>query len=165
MPSLSARLAHARAAYLRRPSRAALRGYLILKARSGRFDARMCAYYGVPAHGLTAWVKRLIVRGYAAGLVPTATTNGVHAPGSFHTSGRAVDLGLPVSLIGTRKGLARLQSFQRAEFALWTRGLTGATELIGPVNDLVVLRGMHAPLLEGTALENQHDNHFHGAHA
>jgi hypothetical protein len=34
-------------------------------------------------------------------------------------------------------------------------------ELIGPDNNLIVLRGRHARLPEGSPLENQHDNHVH----
>lgn len=163
MAGLATRLRRARDRYLKAPSRASLRAYLILKARTATWDARYCRYYGIPAHGITPWVKAYLTRGVAAGLVPTATTNGVHSPTSFHRDGRAGDLGLPVSLIGTKRGRKRLERFQGAEYA--RRKRLGHTELLGPVNGLCVLTGRPVTLAEGAALENQHDNHVHGAHA
>jgi hypothetical protein len=54
-----------------------------------------------------------------------------------------------------------MERFQRAEFR--RRLKTRAVELIGPINDLVVLGGLAQPLAEGAPLEQQHDNHVHGA--
>jgi hypothetical protein len=60
--------------------------------------------------------KRFIVRGYAAGLVPTSTTGGQHASGSFHKQkdaagrGRAVDLGLRDEHVAGRRLCARNSS-------------------------------------------------------
>jgi hypothetical protein len=136
----------------------ALRLYLIAKAKLGRWDARYCAYNGVDPNVRDA-VKRFLTRGYAAGLVPTSTTGGRHAPGSLHYERRAGDVGLRREEIGTPRGLRRMERFQRDEFR---RG--GHTELLGPINDLCVLRAHLSPLEEGTALEDQHDNHVHGGY-
>jgi hypothetical protein len=54
-----------------------------------------------------------------------------------------------------------MERFQRAEFG--RRAKTHAVELIGPINDQIVLAGGVSPLPEGAALEDQHDNHVHGA--
>jgi len=51
--------------------------------------------------------------------------------------------------------------FQRSEFK--RRARTHPVELIGPVNGQVVLSGVATVLLEGQPLEEQHDNHVHGA--
>ncbi|HEY1276119.1 MAG TPA: glycoside hydrolase family 25 protein [Thermoleophilaceae bacterium] len=158
---LIARMRRARAKFLATGSDSALRVMLVCKARLGRWDPRYLMFFGPPGDRITDDVKRYITRGYARGLVPTSTTNGGHASGSLHFQGRAADMGLRTPLIGTEKGLRRMERFQRAEFG--RRLQTRAVELIGPINDLVVLRGLVQPLAEGAALENQHDNHVHGA--
>jgi hypothetical protein len=137
----------------------ALRVYLISKARLGRWDDRYCAYWGVPT-GVTGAVRRFITRGYAAGLVPTSTFRPGDT-GSYHSQRRAADLGLRRGLIGTVRGLRRMRRFQAAEFR--RRSRTKVLELIGPDNRRTVLRGQVAPLPEGSSLEQQHDNHVHGA--
>lgn len=162
--SVRTRLPRLRAAYLRRPSRDTLRAYLRAKAILGSFDDRMFDYYDVP-HVDNAAVRRAVRRGYAAGLVVTSTTNGRHAPGSYHYLGDAVDQGLIPGEIGTAKGRRRLVRFQRAEIARWRRGrLTRLLELIGPDNEAVILRGGETDLVDGTPLENEHDNHVHEAY-
>lgn len=158
--SLSSRLSKARKRYLRSHSSRALKSYLILKARTGRWDNRYCRYFNVPLPRTNA-VKRFIMRGFGAGLVVTATTNGVHAPGSYHKLGRAADLGLRSGEIGTARGLRKMQRFQESEFR--RHATLGHLELIGPINNRVILRGRVSPLSEGTALEQAHDNHVHGA--
>lgn len=135
----------------------ALRFYLIAKGRLGRYDKRMLAYNNVP-HVSNKHVQRFIAQGYGAGLVPTATTNGKHASGSYHKLGRAADMGLRRGEIGTKKGLRKLRGFQDRQ---WKRG--GHTELLGPINSRCILKGHRTTLAEGSALENQHDNHVHGA--
>lgn len=156
---IAARMRRARARFRRTGSGRALRVYLISKARLGRWDDRYCAYWGVPT-GVTHRVRRFITRGYAAGLVPTSTFRPGDT-GSYHSQRRAADMGLRRGLIGTRRGLRRMRRFQVAEFR--RRGRTRPIELIGPDNRRTVLRGRPAPLTEGTPLEDQHDNHFHGA--
>jgi hypothetical protein len=152
--------------YRRTGSNQALRVYLISRAKLGIWDRRYCAYYSVDSN-VSSSCKRFIVRGYAAGLVPTSTTGGQHAPGSFHKQkdaagrGRAVDLGLRHEHVGTAEGLRRMERFQRSEFRRFAR--SGAIELIGPIAGLTVLRGISTSLAEGSALETQHDNHVHGA--
>ena len=136
-----------------------LRMFLIAKGRLGRYDRRMLLYFGVPAVD-NMQVRSFFARAYGHGLVPTATTNGTHSAHSLHYLGRAGDVGLRNDEIGTPKGLRKMQRFQDSEFRR-ARRLGGYTELIGPVNEEVILRGVVSPLAEGTPLENQHDNHVH----
>jgi hypothetical protein len=133
---------------------------LRLKAKAGIWDSRYCRYYNVPLP-TNIHVKRFIMRGFAAGLVVTATTNGRHAPGSLHYSRRAADLGLRSPEVGTARGRRKMEKFQAHEFARAQR-VRGYTELIGPINDKIILRGNNTTLAEHTALEDAHDNHVHG---
>jgi hypothetical protein len=150
-------------------TRALLRRRLIRTAKRGLYDPRMCAYYGVDPD-VNAGCRAFIRRGYAQGLVPTSTTGGTHAPGSFHKQknalgeGRAVDMGLIESEIGTARGRRRMVAFQVAEHEAHRDGRrTHMAELIGPDNRAVILRKSETDLAEGTPLETQHDNHVHGA--
>ncbi len=54
-----------------------------------------------------------------------------------------------------------MHRFQAAEFR--RRRRTRVVELIGPNTRRTVLRGQVARLSEGSPLEQQHDNHVHGA--
>jgi hypothetical protein len=54
-----------------------------------------------------------------------------------------------------------MERFQRAEFN--RRANTHPVELIGPINGQVVPSGVPTALTEGQPLEEQHDNHVHGA--
>ena len=133
----------------------------------GWYDVRMYRYNFVPSN-VTRAVKRGTRRGVAAGLVPTATTNGTHAVGSYHSRnpGQAIDLGLPSWMVGTSRGRRRMVNFQRKEYNAWRAGnRPQMVELIGPDNNMIVLRGVHSPLPEGSPLENMHDNHVHEAFA
>jgi hypothetical protein len=162
--TITERIKKAAATYAKNPSNANLRAYLRLKAMAGRFDERMAAYYGVSTKVNPA-CKRAICRAYVAGLVPTSTTGGVHSPTSFHALGQAVDFGLRREEIGTAKGTKRLRTFQRKEFWRHRRGgLQRMVELIGPMNNRVILRAKETVLAEGAALENAHDNHVHEAY-
>lgn len=144
-------------------TRAYTRMVLIRKARRGHFDQRMCSLHGVSPQVNPA-TQRFIARAYAARLIPTSTTGGQHSPTSYHPRGMAADVGVVPALVGTRTHRRRLVKFQRAEFAAWERGEhTRMLELIGPGNNRVILSGRQSPLAEGSALENQHDNHVHGA--
>jgi len=162
---LIARMRRAERTFLSTGSNAALRVFLVSKARLGRWDERYCMFFGVDPE-VTPQVRSYIMRAYAAGLVPTSTTGGSHSANSFHFQrlggkGRAADIGLRSDLIGTAKGMERMRKFQAREFA--RRQSNHPAELIGPDNDLCVLGGMVSPLGEGSGLENQHDNHVHGA--
>lgn len=169
--TLRQRLARARAEYIANPSNARLRTLLTLKARLGMFDKRMCGFFGVDSK-VNAGCRAAICRAYAAGLVPTSTTGGQHAPGSFHKQknargeGLAVDIGLRSHLVGTASGANRLARFQRKEHWRFHNGKLkhDLVELIGPTNTLAVLRDIETDLAEGTPLENQHDNHVHEAY-
>lgn len=137
------------------------RALLRAKARQGIWDERMlngCAGNINPA------CRRYVMRGVAAGLVVTSTTGGRHAPTSYHyatslRSGRAVDLGHRRP--GTPAARAALVRFQRVEAARPDRYL----ELFGPDNAACVKDRRLITLAEGTALEDLHDDHVHGAPA
>lgn len=159
--TLRSRIASARRAYKQHPSNARLRAYLTLKARAGVFDPRMCSFYDVDAH-VNAECKKAICRAFAAGLVPTSTTGGKHAPGSYHGKRRAVDIG--VRRPGDPREGAKLLTFQRKEFWRARRGKIRPVELIGPINNLTILRGSRTSLAEGAPLETLHDNHVHEAY-
>ncbi len=169
--TLRQQLARARAEYIANPSNARLRAFLTLKARLGMFDERMCGFFRVDPK-VNAGCRAAICRAYAAGLVPTSTTGGQHAPGSFHKQnnargeGLAVDIGLRSDLVGTPAGANRLATFQRKEHWRFHNGKLkhDLVELIGPTNTLAVLRDVETDLVEGTPLENQHDNHVHEAY-
>lgn len=164
--SLKKRLRKRRREYMRSPNNDRLRRYLTLKARLGRFDKRMCLHYGVDPR-VNAGCRKAICRAYVAGLVPTATTGGAHAPGSWHyrkngsNEGCAVDIG---HRRDDRYGPQRKAKFHDAE---WRRALSGKirpVELIGPHNSKTILRGSRTSLAEGSALETAHDNHVHEAY-
>lgn len=157
--SLKSKLRDARARYRKSHSNRALYAYLRAKAAAGIWDSRYCGYFHVPLPSNKS-VRRFIMRGYVAGLVPTATTNGTHAPGSLHYQKRAADLGLRGPEINTARGIAKMRRFQSKEFA--RRGRYHHTELIGPINNQIVLRGHATALAEHSDLEDAHDNHVHG---
>lgn len=153
---------HAWRIYRLHPNRANLRWYEIWKARQGHFAYRMFDYYAGVPRITNGHIHIAVRRAYARGLVVTATTNGGHATNSYHYRKLAADFGLIPKEIGTKKGHSRLVGFQRQEFQAWQRGeRPNIVELIGPDNNMVVLRGRHSPLAEGSALENEHDNHVH----
>jgi hypothetical protein len=104
---------------------------------------------------VSADVKRVIVRANRAGLYVTSTTDGGHASTSYHYSGRAVDVAAPM----TSAGIALMVKFQR-ELA---SSPGSYLEVFGPDNSACVKNGTRISLAEGTALENQHDNHVHVA--
>lgn len=165
--SLSQRIKRARKAYLAHPSDARLRVLLVAKSRLYLFDKRIFAYYNVDPK-VNRGARRGAMRAYVAGLVPTATTGGKHAPGSFHYQrnakgeGRGLDLGLRAHEVGTPAGQRKLAAFQRKEYWRKTHAkLPNMAELIGPTNNLVILAGKPTKLAEGSGLENQHDNHVH----
>lgn len=121
------------------------------KAKLGHWDDRMLN--GHPGN-VTRAVKRFIRRGVAAGLVVTATTDGQHAAGSYHYSGRAADLAAPM----TRVGIWRMKIFYRREYRREkVNPGTQYLELFGP--------GRHY-VKNGQRLPGQfpaHENHVHGA--
>lgn len=135
----------------------------------------MCTLHGVSPR-VNAGCRAAIVRGYAALVVPTDTLRPVGSSGSFHAQrnrageGLAVDFG---NVAGKRPGergwptgRKRLVTFQRKEHWRHRNGrLPGdLVELIGPDNELTVLRDRETDLVEGTPLEQQHDNHVHEAY-
>lgn len=98
--------------------------------------------------------KRAIVRGVNHELVVTSTRRMPRFPGddSYHIYGRAVDL--------ASRSRINMVSFQRAElkrFRRWHKHM----EIIGPDNQAIVLKGSETDLVEGTPLEDEHDNHVH----
>lgn len=147
-----------------RHGRPVLRAYLFSKARLGLWDSRYCKYYGVPCN-VTPTLRRVLTKGFALGLVPTATSNGQHAPNSYHgqrdPQGRvkALDMGNRTDKIGTQAGLRRMQAHQRWLFDHYRE--LGLAEVIGPINDKCVLAGRPVTLAEGSDLEQMHDTHTH----
>lgn len=104
--------------------------------------------------------KRFIVRATNAGLVVTSTTGGQHAPGSYHKPRRIgawIGKGRAVDVAGAPE---RMRAFQRREYMQRRRRYR---ELIGPINHANVKNMAPWDLAEGTALEQQHDNHVHGS--
>lgn len=142
-----------------------LRRYLREKARRGEYDRRYFDFFGVDAN-VTPKLKQAVTRAYAIGLVPTSSTGGQHAPNSFHKQkdangrGRAVDLGnrtFTPPIIRQK----RMLEFQRGEFNRALANRPDWVEVIGPDNNMIILRHGRSPLAEGSALETQHDNHVH----
>lgn len=105
-------------------------GYPPVKGRTLRKGIRIAARYG---------------------LVVTSTTGGTHAPGSYHYSGRAVDLAS-----GSSRQMVRAQQAILKEI-----GAASILELFGPDNAAWVKNGAQIAGAEGSALEQQHDNHIH----
>jgi hypothetical protein len=123
---------------------------------------------------VTRRIKYVIRRAHKRPLVATATTDGSHAAGSWHKiirgrnrRGRAVDVGF------TQRDLARLSpherrriliDFQTSEYKRAKRlGWRTYKELLGPHDGLCILQGRPVRLVNGTAVENAHDNHVHVA--
>ena len=81
----------------------------------------------------------------------TSTTGGVHVPGSWHYSGKAVDIGASTTAakIACQRGLYK--KFGPRFFE----------ELFGPANYPWVKSGQTITGLEGSALETSHDTHIH----
>lgn len=111
-------------------------------------------------NNVTLAVKRVIVRIVNHGLVVTSTTDGRHAPTSFHFTqpGRAVDAGHDPQTVSAVEGRRRKEEFQRD---LLRRGARHFDELFGPINNACVKNGVQITLVEGTALEENHDTHVH----
>jgi hypothetical protein len=157
------RMLNARHAYYKHPSREGLRIFMHYKALLGRRDHRQFAYYGKNPN-VVLGAKDAARRMNAAWLVVTSTTDGAHAPGSYHAQRKAVDGGLIERLIGTSDGLKRLVKYQRAEFRAWQKGKRPhLIELLGPDNNACVLNGHATTLVAGSPLEIQHNNHVHEA--
>lgn len=129
------------------------RSLLRARARAGVWDDRMLNGCAEPRQFLRA----VIMRAVAGGLVVTSTTGGQHARTSYHFSRRAVDFGnrRPGSPLARR----RLIRFQQAEASRPAR----LSELFGPDNAACVKNGRRIVLAEGSGLEDLHDNHVHVA--
>lgn len=132
-------------------------------ARRTRFKRSMLN--GHPGNIARA-VRRVIVRGTNHGLIVTSTTDGAHAPTSWHYirpprnfRGRAVDFGH--ARPGTPEARAAEVAFQRD--LIETHGPGAFHELFGPDNALNVKNGVVVALGEGTPLETLHDTHVHVA--
>lgn len=107
---------------------------------------------GCPLAGVHQSVKDYIARQVVNfGSACTATTNGVHASGSYHYSGEAGDTAGP-----------NMSAGQQSEF---TDHRTSTLELFGPINSSCLKNGTPITLGEGTSLETMHDNHVHRASA
>lgn len=115
-----------------------------------RENERKPNFNGHPPN-VTAAIRQVIVAANQAGLYVTSTTDGAHATGSYHYSGRAVDLAASSvsTMIAFQKRLAATPRIY--------------AEVFGPENAACVKNGVRISLAEGDALENQHDNHVHVA--
>lgn len=118
------------------------------------------AFNGHPTN-VTPAVKRFIRRGVRAGLVVTATTDGRHAPGSFHyqrwhNRGRGADMAAAM----TRVGIAKMKKFYQREYRR-EKAHSGVQymELFGPGRHYVKNGQRRPGQFPG------HDNHVHGAPA
>lgn len=139
-----------------------VRAVLVAKARASRWDDRMLIDYNGRRHGdVDRATRRFIMRAITAGLWVTSTTGGRHAPGSYHYSRQAADVGAGPSA-GTPRGARKMGRFQRREA---TRRAARYRELFGPDNSANVKNGTVITLQEGSPLEDLHDNHVHGAAA
>jgi hypothetical protein len=142
------------------------------KARAagrGAYRARLRAKYKAPPHASvssllgshrrpkSAALLKVIAEAAKFGLVVTATTDGQHAPTSFHYSGHAVDFGVVGSLAGTPEHMRRLKAFQLAMF----KQAPHLLELFGPIADHAVKNGRQTTI-SGPLLQ-QHLNHVHVA--
>ena len=106
---------------------------------------------------ISSGAKDFIVRAHKAGLLTSSTTTGGHATSSWHYArnnpdgkGHAVDVYGPWN---------KMVKFQRQEAKHPSR----YKELFGPDNTANVKNGSRISLAEGSALENLHDTHVHGA--
>jgi len=129
---------------------------LIRKARAGKWDKRMLCGHPDVSKSLHPY----IIEAWARGLIVTSTRDGVHAPTSFHPSGRAVDFGVRAGLVGSLLAHSRLVRFQRHLHARHGRFLS---ELFGPSNRANRKWGKAITLPEGSPLEQLHDDHVHVA--
>ena len=110
---------------------------------------------GHPAPRVPALLK-IIAEAHRHGLVVTSTTGGVHAPGSYHYQGRAVDLGVHGSP-HTAEAQRRFVSFQRR----LARHPERLVELIGPDAGACVKNGRFQRYDPKT--QAAHWNHLHCA--
>lgn len=111
-------------------------------------------FNGHPSN-VTAGIRAVVVRANRNGLYVTSTTGGTHSPTSYHYSGRAVDVAAPMTAAGVQQMIAFQRKLAQRPGAF--------VELFGPANDACVKNGQPLTLAEGTALEQQHDNHVHVA--
>jgi hypothetical protein len=120
----------------------------------------MADFNGHPTN-VTWRIRRVINRGNRAGLRVTSTTGGVHATFSYHRPvfGLRRNKGRAVDMAGTRAQMVAFQNAELRRFRRWRQH----KEIIGPDNRAIVLRQQETDLLEGTTLEEAHDNHVHVA--
>jgi hypothetical protein len=123
---------------------------------------------------VTRRVRAVISRAHKHGLVVTSTTDGGHADWSWHKVilgrnrlGHAVDVGFSqrdIDRLSPHQRRRRLIEFQTAEYKRAKRLLWRSyKELLGPHDGLCILQGRPVGLVNGTVLENAHDNHVHVA--
>jgi hypothetical protein len=97
---------------------------------------------------------KVIADAASHGLVVTSTTGGGHAPGSYHYSGQAVDLGVIGSPF-TADAQRRYVAFQRK----LARNPRRLRELIGPDVTKLIKNGRFTRYPPET--ETAHRNHLH----
>lgn len=104
-------------------------------------------------------VKRVIYIGVTRfGLYTTSTTDGSsHAPSSYHyprNDPTPPQEGNGVDMAGAWQAMIDFQQFLISQ-------RNDLNELFGPANELCVKHGVQFTILEGTPLEQGHDNHDH----
>ena len=109
------------------------------------------------AGNISKGAEAFIARAVKAGLVVSSTTGGGHATSSWHYARNNWDnIGHAVDVYGPWN---KMVAFQRQEAKHPSR----YKELFGPDNSANVKNGSRISMAEGTALENLHDTHVHGA--
>jgi hypothetical protein len=112
---------------------------------------------GLPGN-ITNATKRVIGHAYDRfHLRVSATTNGTHAPGTYHDPGSPQNDGKHGSAVDLYGVLSDMESFQRHQA---TRP-SYFNELFGPIDGACVKDGQRITISGGLAVE--HDNHVHTA--
>jgi hypothetical protein len=112
---------------------------------------------GLPGN-ITNATKRVIGHAYDHyGLRVSATTNGTHAPDSYHYPGSPQNDGEHGSAVDLYGALEDMERFQRHQ----AKRPTYFNELFGPIDSACVKDGSPATISGELAI--QHDNHVHAA--
>jgi hypothetical protein len=125
------------------------------KRKHGEFKPYMLQ--GLPGN-ITNACKRLIGHAYDNfNLRVSATTNGTHAPDSWHYPGSPQNDGVHGDAVDLYGSLGDMERFQRHQ----AKRPTYFNELFGPIDSACVKDG--SPTTISGSLALQHDNHVHGA--
>lgn len=109
---------------------------------------------GCPPLNDNKFLSKVVKAGNRRGLWVTSTTGGAHSSTSWHYRRKGLDMAAAM----TADGIEKMYRFQNFVLKKWLGNLL---ELFGPDNDACAKNGTRITLAEGSALENQHDNHDH----